>query len=181
MKFIFDFDDVLFHNTKQYKKHMYECFEKAGLSYDVANEYYEKVKTNKSWLRDMLNHFSLDETTYEKIVDGSKDCINEELLAIVKKLGRENCYIVTHGDKKFQQDKIRKAGVESLFSEIVIVSDSKKEAIERICARHKDEQVVFIDDRPKHLENLDFNKYPNLQTILYDENGFEKVFSIIPH
>ena len=66
-----------------------------------------------------------------------------------------------------------------MFSEIIVVPDSKKNVVERIAAVHKNEEVVFIDDKISHFEDLDFEKYPNLKTILYDEKGLEKVKEII--
>ncbi|MDO8659997.1 MAG: HAD family hydrolase [Candidatus Parcubacteria bacterium] len=180
MKFIFDFDDVLFHNTEQFKKHMYMCLEKGGISQDIAREYYKTVRANQFWLKDMLTHFSLPESLYEEILKESKNFINHDVLNIVKKMKKENCYIVTHGNENFQKDKIKNAGIEDLFLEIIVVSDSKKEAIEKICLKHKDEEVVFIDDKVKHLENLDFKKCPNLKTILFDEEGLSRLRFIIP-
>lgn len=175
MKFIFDFDDVLFHTTKLFKKHMYATLEKAGVSRDVAEKYYKEVRKDKLWLKELLIHFSVSEALYEEILKDSQNFINQELLNIVKKLGKENCHIVTHGNDEFQRDKIKKAGIETLFSEIVVVQKSKKEAIEKICAEHFDEKVIFVDDKIKHFEDLNFKKYPNLKTILYDDQGLEKL------
>ena len=182
MKFIFDFDDVLFNNTKQFKEHMYACLEKAGVPRDVAEKYYKEARESQLtgiWLKKMLIHFSLKESLYKEILNNSKDFINKELLLIIKKLGKANCYIVTHGNEEFQRDKIRISEIESFFSEIIVVSGSKKEAIEKICAKHKDEKVLFIDDKIKHLEDLDMRKCPNLKTILYDDQGFEKLLAEI--
>ncbi len=175
MKFIFDFDDVLFDNTRQFKEHMYMHLEKAGVSRNEAEKYYKTIPKNKFWLKELLIHFSLKESLYEKILAESKNFINEELINIIKKLGKENCYIVTHGYDKWQRDKIKKTGIKSLFSEIIVVSGNKKEAVKKICAKHKDEKVIFIDDKIRHFEDLDFVKYPNLKTILYDEQGLEKL------
>ena len=56
-------------------------------------------------------------------------------------MGKENCYIVTHSaDEAWQKDKIQNTGIESFFTEINIVPEGKKEAIEKICERHKDEE-----------------------------------------
>jgi len=167
MKFIFDFDDVLFHNTKLFKEHMYMSLEKTGIPRNTAEEYYKTVRVNRFWLKDFLHHFSLEKSMYEKLLNESKNFTNKELVTLMKKLGRENCYIVTHGNEEYQRDKIRKAGIESFFSEIIVVQENKKEAVEKICAKHKDEKVIFIDDKAHHFENLDFKKYPNLTTILY--------------
>lgn len=180
MKYIFDFDDVLFHNTKLFKEHMYACLEKAGVPRGVAEEYYKEIRGGRFFLKEMLLHFSLSEDLYKKILNKNKNFINKELLNIIKKLGKKNCYIVTHGGDEWQRDKIKKADIESLFSEIVVVSESKKEAVEKICAKYKDEEVIFIDDKVRHFKDLDFKKYPNLKTILYDEQGLKKLISIIP-
>jgi len=175
MKFIFDFDDVLFNNTKQFKEYMYECLEKAGISRDVSEKYYKTVRENQFWLKDFLRHFSLEESTYEKMLNESKGFVNTEMLALIKKLGKENCYIVTHGNEQYQRDKIRITGIKSLVHQIVVISNSKKNAVEKICTKHKNEKIIFIDDKAKHFENLDFKKYPNLKTILYDERGLKKL------
>ena len=52
----------------------------------------------------------------------------------------------------------------------MVVADEKRELIEKICAEYKDEPILFIDDKIKHFEDLDFKKCPNLKTILYDIN-----------
>ena len=44
MKFIFDFDDVLFYNTALLKKHMYEALENAGVPYEKANKFYKESR-----------------------------------------------------------------------------------------------------------------------------------------
>ena len=180
MRFIFDFDDVLFHNTKQLKEYMYACLEKAGISRNIAEKYYKTVRKNQFWLKDFLYHFSIEENMYEKILNKSKNFINKELITLVKKIGKENCYIITHGNEEYQRDKIRITGIEPLVSEIIVISDSKKEAVEKICAKYKDEEIIFIDDKAHHFEDLDFKKYPNLKTILYDEEGLGKILSILP-
>lgn len=175
MKFIFDFDDVLFFNTKQLKERIYASLAKAGVSRSKAEEYYKKTDGINFQLKDMLNYFSLNEDLYEEILKENKNFINKELLEIIKKLGKENCFILTHGVEDWQKDKIKSAGIAPLFSDIIIVSEQKKDSIENICVKYKDEQVIFVDDKIKYLENIDMTKCPNLKTILYDENGLEKL------
>lgn len=181
MKYIFDFDDVLFFNTAKFKKHMYLCLEQAGVPQNVAEEYYKNTGTKMFSLKELLIHFSVPENLYEKILNESYNSLNKDLLEIIKKLGKENCYIVTFGHGEFQLDKLKRTGLETFFSEIVVVSGSKKEAVEKICLKHKDEKVLFIDDKAKHFENLDLKKCPNLKTILYDEQGLEKLMTEISH
>ncbi|OGI66512.1 hypothetical protein A3H53_02740 [Candidatus Nomurabacteria bacterium RIFCSPLOWO2_02_FULL_40_10] len=179
MKFIFDFDDVLFHTTKKFREHENAILEKAGISRETSMEYSKKERWNLFSLRKMLAHFSVPPELYEKIMEKSKNHVNEELREIIEKLGKPNCYLVTYGDEEFQLDKIKRSGIMPLFSEVIVVIGSKKEAIEKICAKYKNEKVIFVDDKAKHFEDLDFIKYPNLKTILYDERGLEKLTSIL--
>lgn len=159
---------------------MYMCLEKTGIPSAEAEKYYKEVRANKFWLKELLSHFSLKEDLYGEILKESKNFTNKELLKIIKKLGKEDCHIVTRGGEEWQLDKIKRTGIEHLFSEIIVVWESKKEAVEKICARHKDEEVLFIDDKAENFEDLDFVKYPNLKTILYDEQGLKKFISILP-
>ena len=124
MKFIFDFDDVIFETTPKFKERL------AG------------VQNNKE--------------LYDKLMSESPNFVNQEILKLIRKAGKENCYMVTYGDKEFQKEKIEKSGVSKLFSEIFIVQNGKKEAVESICAKHSEEQVLFIDDKAEHFEDLDF-------------------------
>lgn len=175
MKYIFDFDDVLFHNTEKLKPHMYELIEKAGIPKAEANEHYLKIRhefvmrdfiESLFFQRDYLNSVNKDEL-YEDIMKESKNFINKDVLEIILKLGKENCFMVTHGETEHQMDKINRVGIFDLFSKIYVVQGSKKEAVEGICEQFKDEPTFFIDDKIHHLENLDIKKYPNLKTILY--------------
>ncbi|MFA5791586.1 MAG: hypothetical protein WC884_00945 [Candidatus Paceibacterota bacterium] len=167
MKYILDFDDVLFNNTKEFKPYMYGCLEKAGVPREVAEPYYKIVRINKFWLKDLLFHFSLKESLYEEILKGSKKFINKKLVNLVKKLGKKNCYILTHGGEEFQLDKIKRTGIVPLFKDVVVVFGKKTKTIEKICKKYKNETVFFIDDKQKHFDELNIKKCPNLKTILY--------------
>ena len=180
MKFIFDFDDVLLDTAKRRTLHMYPRLEKAGVSLAAINEYYEKYRERKLFsMKQLIAHFSLPEEVYEELMKEIEDFRNDELVEIIKKLGKENCFIVSQGDEEFQLDKIKRTGVVPLFSEIVIVQETKKKAVEGICELYIDEEVVFIDDKIQNFEDLDLKKYPNLKTILYDEKGLEKIKKLV--
>ncbi len=174
MKFIFDFDGVLF-TTKEFLKYLYACIGKDGVPRNIAEEYYKKVGGTQFNLKKLLIHLSIRENLHEEILEESKSFLNKDLLAVVKKLGKVNCYIVSHANKEWQLDKIRSTGIEFLFSEIIVVPESKKQVVEKICAKYGDEEVIFIDDKAKYFEDLNFKKYPNLKIILYDEQGLEKL------
>ena len=174
MKYIFDFDDVLFNNTAQFKEHMYLCLEKAGVPHGIPEEYYKEIRGNqflpKKFISELLIREKINKKVkdvYREILSPIKNFLNIELLKKVGKLGKNNCYLVTQGNKEFHEDKIKKSGIAPLFREIIIVPEYKKAVIENICKKHKNEEVIFIDDRQKFFDELDFKKCPNLKTILY--------------
>ena len=172
MKYIFDFDDVLFYTTKHRLEHMFILLEKSGIERSKIEEYYKEKRLSGFSLRDTLAYFfagtEVDcEKLYDEIMGKSENFINTELINVLKSLGKENCFLITHGGDEFQNDKIRRAGVSQLFAEIIILIGSKKEAVESICEKYKNEKVVFVDDKAHYFQDLDFKKYPNLKTILY--------------
>ncbi|HBA45956.1 hypothetical protein A2W67_03160 [Candidatus Nomurabacteria bacterium RIFCSPLOWO2_02_40_28] len=177
MKYIFDFDDVLFNNTKQFKEHIYKCLEKAGISRTVAETYYTEVREKefslKNFISTLLKRGKIDkkmEDIYEEIMSECPNFINNELLDEIERLGKNNCYLVTYGGKEFQQDKLDRSGVSIYFSQTYVVTESKNEIISMICASHKDEQVVFFDDKPKFLNDVSLKDCPNLVPIQYKED-----------
>ena len=179
MKLIFDLDDVLFHTTKRRNEYLWPFLEKLGIPKEKIEEYYTENRKNHFSMKKLLAHFSIGDL-YEKAMHQYENFVNQDLLEIVKRIGKLNCYLITYGDKEFQLDKIKRTGMADLFCEVIVVpTDHKKELIEKICTKHKNEKVVFVDDKIKHLENLDFKKCPKLKTILYDEQGFEKLLAEI--
>ena len=184
MKYIFDFDDVLFYTTKHRREHMFLMLEQAGIEKSVIEKYYKKARIKGFSLKDMLSHFfqqkELKQKLYEKIMSESKNFINTELVETIKKLGKENCFLITHGGKEFQKDKFERVGIVPLFSEIIILVGSKKKAVEGICEKYKDEKVIFIDDKIEYFSDLDFVKYSNLKTILYAGQDLDIFLKIYP-
>lgn len=178
MKYIFDFDDVLFNNTKQFKEHMYACLEEVGVSRGTAETYYRGVRENQFSLKAFLTDlFTLEkdkekkvEDLYKKIMRECPNFVNTELLERVRRIGIENCYIVTTGDEEFQRGKIRYSGIGDLFNEsrIHIVPDSKRDVITKICDENAGKEIVFIDDKLKSFGDL--KDLPNLITMHYKED-----------
>lgn len=169
MKYIFDFDDVLFYTTKKFIPHEYVVLEKVGISRIDIENYYKDIKLSNSAfsMKKMLEHFSVPEEIYKEIMQENKNYLNQELVSIVMKLGKENCFILSFGDEEFQIDKIKTSGIEHLFSQIIVVKNNKKDFVEKICNLYKDEQVFFIDDKEEYLSQIDFAKCQNLKTVLY--------------
>lgn len=171
-KYIFDFDDVLLHTTSKMKKAIESKPGHLGVNKNIVNKRNSK---NHFILKEAIPDISEKDRIYEEIMVNCSSFINQDLVGIIKNLGRENCYMVTFGNKDYQMEKIERAGIAHLFSEIIVVDkEDKKEVVEEICRKHEDQRVIFVDDKLKNLENLDMKHYPNLRTILFDSNGVTK-------
>ena len=185
MKYIFDFDDVLFNNTRQFKPHMFALIAKAGVPREAVEEYYEQVRQREfsleEFIRSLFSSYGIGldrvNIVYENILKESPKFINGKLLEAVHRIGKDNCYIVTNGDQKFQEDKIRYSGIEDFFvkAHVRIVSGSKKEKIKEICEKNKGEEVVFIDDKRQFIDEINLKDFPNLTTIHYKEEEFQSL------
>lgn len=184
MKYIFDFDDVLF-DTRRFKERVFTCLKKVGISRAATEEHYRVVRGTeepfslKKFLADLLPENVRVENVYEDIMRVCQSFVNQELVGIIRELGQDDCFIVTHGDEEFQQNKIERSAISMLFGERHIVTGSKKELVQEICARYKNETVVFLDDKASFFNDIDHEKCPNLKTILYDEKGLKSLMAII--
>ncbi len=185
-KIIFDFDDVLF-DAKQFKQRIYSCLEKNGIPYDISEEYYKKIRGGefsiKNFISDLLIMQNIKQISpkdiYEDIMSKCEEFVNKDLIEIAYGIGKDNCFIVSKGEKEQQLDKIKMSKIDHLFFEINIVPGNKSKEIERICRDNKDFKVIFVDDKITHLEEIEMEKCKNLEKILFDENGLKKLISEI--
>jgi FMN phosphatase YigB (HAD superfamily) len=180
MKVIFDFDDVVF-DTKRFKETIFAVLDTRG--YRSGRSLYNTMRTSGEPFSLLLfiSHVTADsseehiEAIYEDIVSKSSHFVNNDVVEIMKNIGKENCYIVTHGDEKFQRDKIRESLGEELVQEVVVVSGSKADAIKKICKQHKEEDVIFVDDKLFFINDLPVSDCVNLKTVLFNEHGLENL------
>lgn len=178
MKLILDFDDVIF-NVGELKEKFFSVLEVKGFN-NAREEYHLERKSDQPFSLKLflirvckVKDVPSDEidAMYEEIMSGIEHFKNEYLFQIIEEIGKENCYIVTSGDKEFQMDKITRVGVNNLVQEVFVVPNSKKEIMEELCTRFANEKVIFIDNKNKHTEEIDTNKFPNLKAILYNKIG----------
>ena len=184
MKVIFDFDDVIF-DTARFKEFIFVAFERKGYT-DVRSKYEVVRKNNQpfsleTFIAEVLNDTkeSTRKDLYEEAMSYCPQCINPHVHALMQKLGRENCYIVTNGIDDFQKDKIRRSIGEESVQEVIVVSGGKLEAVRDLCQKYSAEEVIFVDDKREFLHNLDMESCPNLKTVLFNEHGMENFMAEI--
>lgn len=184
MKFIFDFDDTL-SDTAQFKEYMWERLEKLGVPRAASIQSYEETRGDdtpfslKQFLLFVFTKHDIAKTfledAYGQIMQISPSLLDERLLDVVRRAGKDNCYIVTNGDEEFQRDKIEKSGVRQLFREVFIVPGTKKETVAHICEQNPNEEIIFMENKAKFFDDLDMERCKNLKTVLWDEYGLEKL------
>ena len=180
MKVIFDFDDVIF-DARQFKEVIFRSFEKRG--YENIRTAYEAVRKQSTpfSLKGFITQATFDsslenvESMYDEIMSTCPHMLNQQVVLLMKSLGKENCYIVTNGDTEFQLEKIHRSLGHSLVEEIVIVSGTKADEIKKFCHKHQEEEVIFVDDKELFINDLFFEECPNLKTVLFNEHGLENL------
>lgn len=183
MKLVVDFDDVVF-DTASLKKATFSVLSEIGIN--NGEELYRSTRafiqpfSLKQFLLLVCGEIGRSEDVnrlYELIMKDCQSFVNESMVSILKEIGKENCYIVTQSDEEYQKDKVTRTGLQDLVQEVIIVSGSKKEAIESLCAYFPSEEIIFVDDKQKFFDDIDMKKCKNLRTILYNENGLSALKS----
>lgn len=182
MKLILDFDDTLFDSAKL-KENFFATLGKHGVLRAREQYHYERKDDRPFSLRLFVRRLCQEvgitriaaDQIYDEIVSVSSSLLKPELVEIMKKVGKENCILVTNGEDDFQGDKIRISGARELVREYVIVPTTKKQVIEWICGKYPQEDILFVDDKQKFFDDLHMDKCKNLKTILYDESGLAKL------
>jgi len=179
MKIFIDFDDVLF-NTKVFKNDIQNVFERNGISEKVFNRYYkdDSVKKGDEKIRKYdpkeqikrIKKAGFETKKIEKeivrLLGNTRKYLFADGIDFLKKLKKEELYIVSFGDKKFQGEKINNSGIVKYFRKILIVDVSKAVGIRKILSKKNiepGEALIFLDDRVKFLKDIK-KSYPGMVT-----------------
>lgn len=157
-KIIFDFDYTLF-NSKKYQFALQEIFLKIGVS---AGDYKEtsEIAREEGLFFSLSKQITLLQDRYPKVPKAKfmavwgkinkemKEFLYKDSIDFLKKIKkRHKIFIVSCGDVKTQNHKIKYSGVGKYFKNIFIErSENKNDAIKKIVK--KGEKALFIDDNP---------------------------------
>lgn len=187
MKLILDFDDVLF-NARDFKRILFERLEGyfknlknfEHFSVDDIRARYdaERLKDTPFSLKSFLKNIfeEVHESSigvsiiYDEVMSHCRECINHDLVSVVQKIGKENCFIITSGDREFQNEKIVRTELGTIVTRAIIVPGGKSAQIESICQEFSDEDIIFVDDKNKYFTDINMEVCKNLKTVLYNEN-----------
>ncbi len=182
MKFIFDFDGVIF-DAEGFKQKIASVLIQRGISKEVFLKDYSKVHGEGYNVRSHLNMLlkSNNVETSDKVLDEIEECIFCDLERYVKKpvldfikIHAKDVYILSAGDFDFQMKKIKAVGLNEVVQEIVIVPYSKKEWLIDFVKEHIHEKVYFFDDSVRHTTHDEFKKYNHFQPVLFTDESVLK-------
>jgi len=177
MKYIFDFDDVLFDTHSFKQERLFSALEIIGISKEECAQKYHKggFKNLQLFVTDTAAEYgkTLDDGTFkiieEKIFKNIHVFLNPDICRFIMQKEKENCHILSLGDRDFQMRKIIDSGARDMVAEVVIVPKSKKEWVIDFAKTHLDERVHFIDDTKRHVQHYEFKILHNLHCTLYSD------------
>ena len=170
--FFIDFDDVLL-DTKSFKNDYFKVFEKFGISAEKAEAEYKKMREQIA-VYDLDTHISFIKKTFpglerepaKKVLydffGNSSKYVFKDSQPFLSFLKSHDCRIelITTGDPWVQKKKVFSSGLKDFFGKIHYVDTDYKSNWIKKSLRGKKDFFVFIDDKPKPLQDVKEN-FPN--------------------
>lgn len=167
-----DFDDVLF-NTKLFKRKLIKVFLANGISRkDFFESYYDyPFKTKKGlkkydpWqqIKALKEKYNLEEKKIikdlENLLRNSKEFLFFDSKYFLKKFDKDFLILLSYGDNKFQEEKVKGSGLAKYFFKIIINDKDKAKLIKRFLVSHppadgagKKDPIFLLEDFPIHID-----------------------------
>jgi len=174
MKYIFDFDDVIFDSFRFKKEKLFLALSHKNVTVEQIQEIYKKRFTSpENLFRNVASKCNIalsakeQKSIIESIFTNISSFLHLDTVEVIQKKGKSNCVILSLGDSEFQKRKINTVGMDDFVFHVEIVANSKKEWVIDFAKKYKTETVYFIDNTKEHLNHPEFSLLPNLKTILY--------------
>lgn len=171
MKIFIDFDDVLF-NTKDFKEDLLAVFVKNGITKEqFKDSYWGKTYNLEKQIESIKKEYDVDSEKLEKDINSFlkdlKKYVFQDAHDFVEFVGKDYLFLASYGHKNFQYQKVKNAGLEDSFNQIVVTHNKKSEIIQNIIKEEnlKDETLYFLDDRIRYIEEVR-DVLPEIKTIL---------------
>ncbi len=173
MKIIFDFDHTLFGTRRLYMA-LKEAFEKMGVEDKLFSETLRKASGRfgfkpRKQIKMIAEEFSEVkyeqlEAAFEKIINKAEIFLYPEVSRALGEIKKENELImVSYGDKKYQNEKIRSSKVIPFFNKIIVTQELHKVSeLKKILG--EGEKAIFVEDNPYALTEAK-KAFPQIITV----------------
>ncbi len=168
MTYILDFDGVLF-DDQRFKSDFGHVFSRYGVSHGVYEQTYRQAKEARKGMYQIDVHLALLHETNSRLdiknirrdlftlASNSRTYIftdAKKFLAAAQERGNM-LFLLSTGDKIFQEAKIEASGIADFFAQIVIIKSSRKApSLAGIKKQAGRGEVVFIDDKREVVEEI---------------------------
>lgn len=179
MKIFLDFDDVLF-NTRDFRRDMRGVFQKCGVDnvmYESTRDAeYSEASFEKGKCYDFERHIETLQTRYPQIhkeeiarqmdifLEDADRYVFSDVLEFLSRFPKQSLFILSFGERIFQEKKIMRSGVGSCVGTVIITQGSKTEEMQKYIS-NKTEKVFFLDDRVQYMKEMK-EVFPFVKTIL---------------
>jgi FMN phosphatase YigB (HAD superfamily) len=166
MKLIFDFDHTLFSAKKLYFA-LKKAFKKIGVKEDLFQEAFEKSKGKTRGrvykptrqiefivrVRPEINLKKL-KRTLKKVLKESPNFLYPNTIYFLKKWRRKaDLILLSYGEEKFQEQKIKSSKIKKYFKKIIITRDiEKSKPFKKLFPKNK--KIIFVEDNPQALSKV---------------------------
>jgi FMN phosphatase YigB (HAD superfamily) len=190
MKIFIDFDDVIF-NTRKFTVDYKKIFNSHGISEKIYEKYYYDYPVNRGkdfkkyhpgmHIREIGKNFSFNikklENDIAQFTKNTKKYIFKDFYVFIKQFRKEDLYLLSFPNIKFQKTKIKNSGISRYFKQSILTNGLKSDAIKKVVKnkkKEKTEEIYFIDDRLKHVEDVKRGILKSRVILLSREEGRHK-------
>ena len=167
MKIFIDFDGVIF-DTGLFKKSLAKVFSEGGVPKKDFEKSYRLIFKNQKTTYSPLKHIGFFAKNKKvdskkilfrtgKLLKNLKSYVFNDAKTFLKHFTKNNLYLLSYGDLKFQRQKIKAAGISKHFKRVIVTKGNKLKIIEKIAGKDKfkkGERIIFIDDKPSHIKEV---------------------------
>ncbi|MFB6181384.1 MAG: HAD family hydrolase [Candidatus Magasanikbacteria bacterium] len=201
---IFDFDNTLF-DTETKKQRLYNMAQAHGYDREEARDIYKEARTRNEKI--IMSLSSYMKTLKDRVNEDGKEFRSEEVSEIITEIKSgdgllpyaseflKHClqedldtYILSLGQKDWQQEKVNQSGIEEFMPEekIIFTNSTKKgkqNILEEVFTKDfEGENTLLINDKPDETKEI-LSDFPKLVSFLryeprddrYKEKDFEQL------
>ncbi len=161
MKIVLDFDDTIF-DTGAYIEEKIKIFAQEGFTREEYFFNYEKVIKEKGYFdADSIIDLFFKSKKFDKekiknkiesVIKKTKVFIYEDFYDFVGSFDKKDLMLVSVGVGEPHKRKIENTGIAAFFDKIAISKKYKSEEIELLVKKYPSEQIFFIDDKAKQID-----------------------------
>lgn len=166
MKILIDFDYTLF-DTHALRDSLVAVLSTIG----VTKEEYQQGEATIT----AEGHYSLDKhiallaeqhqeellfSLIDEVMRNTAPFLYDDAIDFLKRHQEHDLIVLSYGNKGFQREKIFATGIQDYVQEIVVVEDSKLDALEEWSG----EQLISINDKGPEIDEMQ-NAYPDMKSI----------------